>query len=143
MMLPVRMNVPGNSGGNLAEHTSNDAELLYFIYRYTYELARLLDCDPKRIVVSSLSNGSVEVNTVFTTVGDEAAIKATTERSPRALISLFQALQSDTSSQLHESNFFKYVDQAYKPPPIPVRKCPDNTYRVFCPYTDAIMANGH
>merc|ERR1712061_57007 len=125
---------------DIADRPSDDAELLYFIYRYTYELARVLDCDPKRIVVASLSNGSVLVNTVFTTVGDETAIRATTERSPRALISLFQALQSDTSSQLHESNFFKYVERAYKPPPIPVRKCPDDTYRVFCPYTDQIMS---
>lgn len=141
MMIAVRMHEPA-AGGNIADRPSDDAELLYFIYRYTYELARLLDADPERIQVSSVSNGSVLVNTVFTTVGGEEAIQVGTERSPRALVSLLQALQTDTSSQLHESAFFKHIDRDYLPPPIPVRQCPDGTYRVFCPYEGVILSAG-
>lgn len=134
VMLPVRMIASANAAQDLPMRPSSDSELKYFIYRYTYELARLLNCDPARIHVASLSNGSLIVNTVFTTVGDETALAATTERSPRALVSLLQALQVDTSSSLYMSQFFRDIDTTYMPEPIEVRQCPGGAYRVFCPY---------
>lgn len=142
LMIPVRMADPATSGGSLVDKPSDDPEVRYFIYRYTYELARLLDCDPQRILVSSLTKGSLIVNTVFKTVGDEAAQAASTERSPLGLIVLLRALQSDQSSTLYASEFFKYIDRTYRPTPLPVLMCPDSVYRVFCPYTGAILSTG-
>merc|ERR1711920_88326 len=104
MMLAVKMEYDV-AGLPIAERTSDDPELKYFAYMYTYSLAGLLDADPTRIKVASLSNGSVVVNTVFTAVGEGniLAVQSTTERSPRALISLFQSLQGDASTALHAS----------------------------------------
>eukprot|EP00913_Durusdinium_trenchii_P018236 g17133.t1 len=72
------------------------------------------------------------VNTVFKVVGTWNDIKSTDERSPWGLISLLKALQADTSSQLYQSPFFKFVDRAAMSEPIPVRQCSDGVYRVFC-----------
>lgn len=141
MMISVKMQY--NVGGpEMFERPSEDPELKYFIYMYTYEMAGLLKADPQRIKVASLSNGSVVINTVFTAVGegDAEALAQTTERSPRALISLMQSLQQDTSSAMHASgSFFVDIDREYRPDPIKVRRCQDNTYRVFCPYSFDIL----
>eukprot|EP00440_Ansanella_granifera_P012049 gb/GFBE01013096.1/.p1 GENE.gb/GFBE01013096.1/~~gb/GFBE01013096.1/.p1 ORF type:complete len:136 (+),score=37.93 gb/GFBE01013096.1/:1-408(+) len=51
-------------------------------------------------------------------------------------------MQEDTSSQLYQSSFFKYIDRAEIGTPLPVRQCPDNVFRVFCPYTGGIMSTG-
>mmetsp|Transcript_85275 Transcript_85275/g.183927 ORF Transcript_85275/g.183927 Transcript_85275/m.183927 type:complete len:1534 (+) Transcript_85275:126-4727(+) len=151
-MLPVRMAEPDVTDPAIYDRKWEEAEVRYFKYRYVYELARLLDADPKRIEVASLSKGSVVVNTVLQPVGDKEAISRTTERSPRALISLLQALRSDSSSLMYRSPFFKTIEkpdsldqvvtQHYLPPPIAVRLCKDNVYRVLCPYTGDIAAAG-
>jgi len=145
MKIAIRMDGASVSAADLADRSSNDGELRYFIYRYTYELARLLDCDPKRIDVVSISEGTMDtvlVHTVFTTVGDEEALEASTERSPLGLINLLRAMQNDRSSQLYTSVFFNSIDRSYQPEPLKVRKCDDELYRVFCPYTDAIASPG-
>merc|ERR1712087_72976 len=115
----------------------------------TYEMAALLRADPNRIKITSLSNGSDSalglVNTVLTPVGGGAssALKRTTERSPRALVSLLRKLQDDTSSTLHQAgSFFVDIDRAHYPDPIKVRLCPDKIYRVFCPYRQEIVGSG-
>ncbi|CAJ1417799.1 unnamed protein product [Effrenium voratum] len=142
-MLAIRMTDPYESSGTpIASRSSDDAEQRYFIYRYVYEMGKILNADPTRIQVASLSNGSVVVNTVFKVVGSWNDIKSTDERSPWGLISLLKALQADTSSQLYQSPFFKYIDRAAMPEPLPVRQCPDGVYRVFCPYTGGIMSTG-
>lgn len=143
-MLPIRMTDPYESSGtSIAERTSDDAEQRYFIYRYVYEMGKILNADPTRIQVASLSfNGSVVVNTVFKVVGTWNDIKSTDERSPWGLISLLKALQADTSSQLYQSPFFKLVDRAAMPEPLPVRQCADSVFRVFCPYSGGIMSTG-
>jgi hypothetical protein len=142
LMLAVRIDDETVANSAMADSPSNDPERRYFIYRYTYELARLLNCDPGRIKIASLSNGSLIANTVFTTVGGDEAVKVTTgERSPMGLISLLRALQRDSSSQLYESSFFKYIDRSYRPEPFYVRKCSDDVYRIFCPYTGEIISH--
>jgi len=149
LMISVRMSVPTVTGVNLPDLATTDAERRYFIYRFTYELARLLDCDSKRIVITSLSNGSVIVNSVFKEVKVAAGRDGqprdgfrSGERTPRGLVSLFQALQRDQSSVLYKSPFFKYIDRDFVPEPLPVRLCPDDTFRVFCPYSQSIPGVG-
>lgn len=142
-MLPIRMTDPYESSGTpIASRSSDDAEQRYFIYRYVYEMGKILNADPTRIQVASLSNGSVVVNTVFMVVGTWNDIKSTDERSPWGLISLLKALQADTSSQLYQSPFFKFIDRSAMPEPLPVRLCDDGVFRVFCPYTGGIMSTG-
>eukprot|EP00439_Symbiodinium_sp_Y106_P022227 s3268_g2.t1 len=142
-MLPIRMTDPYESSGTaIASRSSDDAEQRYFIYRYVYEMGKILNADPTRITVASLSNGSVVVNTVFKVVGTWNDIKSTDERSPWGLISLLKALQADTSSQLYQSPFFKFIDRSAMPEPLPVRLCDDGVFRVFCPYTGGIMSTG-
>jgi hypothetical protein len=138
IMLRVKMGGE-MANGALADRSTTDAERRYYIYRYTYELARLLNADPLRIRVESLSNGSLTVNTVFTEVVDnsDGIGGPNVERSPLGLINLLTALQMDTSSQLHHSSFFKDIDRfTFLPHPdiILARKCDDDIYRVFCPY---------
>mmetsp|Transcript_73562 Transcript_73562/g.157668 ORF Transcript_73562/g.157668 Transcript_73562/m.157668 type:complete len:1505 (-) Transcript_73562:114-4628(-) len=145
MKIAIRMDGASVSSDNLQDRSSDDGELRYFIYRYTYEMARLLDCDPKRINVVSITEGSsdtVLVHTVFATVGDAEALEASTERSPLGLINLLRALQNDRSSQLYTSVFFNSIDRSYQPEPLKVRECEDGLYRVFCPYNDAISSGG-
>lgn len=140
-LVPIRMTDPYAVGGNpgISERPSSDPEQRYFIYRYVYELARILNADPTRIEVASLSNGSVIVNTVIKVVGTWSDIKSTNERSPFGLISLLRTLQQDTSSQLYQSTFFKFIDRREIGRPLPVRECEDGNFRVFCPYTGGIM----
>lgn len=138
LMLAVRMNDPAIAPDSLADSATEEPGRRYFVYRFTYELAKLLNCDPTRIKVASLSNGSLIVNAVFTSVQSGTAAVTTGERSPRGLISLLQALQADASSQLYESSFFKAIDRSYMPEPVYVRQCDDGTYRVFCTYSGAI-----
>ncbi|CAK0837271.1 unnamed protein product, partial [Prorocentrum cordatum] len=147
MMLSVKM-VYNVGGQPIFQRTSDDPELRYFKYMYRYEMASLLKADPNRIIVASLSNGSafVVVNTVFTPVegSDTSTLAQTAERSPRALISLLQQLQGDTSSSLHEQgSFFVDIDRSYVPEPTKVRQCPDGIYRVFCPYRKDIRSTGN
>jgi len=149
LMIPVRMSVPSVAGLSLPDLATTDAERRYFIYRFTYELSRLLDCDAKRIVIASLSNGSVIVNTVFKAVevakgkdGEPRDDFQSSERTPRGLVSLFQALQRDQSSLMYNSPFFKHIDRDFVPVALPVRLCSDDTFRVFCPYSQSIQAVG-
>jgi hypothetical protein len=138
-MLAVKMH-GDMANGALSTRDTEDAERRYFVYRYTYELARLLNADPTRIVVVSLSNGSIIINTVFQAVDADADVESNEfERSPLGLISLLRALQKDTSSTMYESPFFTDIDRDFLPPPIPVRLCPDEVYRVFCPYTGTVV----
>jgi len=142
LMLEVCMRESSVGGSYLVARRSSDAEKRYFIYRYTYELSRLLNTDPTRIDVVSLSNGSVMVSTIFKTVGNSEAIAASTERSPMGLISLFRALQSDTSSQMYTSSFFREVCRTQPQKTVNVRKCPDGQYRVVCSYVAPGLSPG-
>jgi len=160
-IVPIKMNDPyaAGSGAYLARRSSEDPEQRYFIYRYTYELAKILNADPTRIQVASLNtypDGCEEVdelgqrgdcpivvvNTVFKKVGSREDILATDERSPYGLISLLNSMQVDTSSQLYQSTFFQYIDRNPLPLPMKVRECDDKVFRVFCPYTGGIMSTG-
>jgi len=149
LMIPVRMTVPSVTGVSLPDLATTDAERKYFDYRFTYDLARLLNCDAKRIIIASLSNGSVIVNTVFKAVevaagtdGEPRDGFVSGERTPLGLVSLFQALQRDQSSLMYKSPFFKYIDRDFVPKPLPVRLCFDTSFRVFCPYSKSIQGVG-
>jgi len=141
LMLPITIDYK-ETKRSLANAPSDDPERKYFMYRFVYDLASLLNCDSKRILISSLSNGSVIVNTIFTpAVTDDAPVTVTAERSPLSLISLFKKLQGDTSSSMYAaSSLFKDIVRAYKPEPIKVRVCPaDKDYRVFCPFVEGTI----
>jgi len=141
-MVPIRMMDPVAANPQLADASMADPAKRYFEYRFTYDLARLLNCDPTRVLVVSLSNGSLIANTVFAPVAANGGPITSGERSPMGLVSLLRALQQDTSSSLYASSFFKLIDREYMPEPIIVRKCPsDDQYRVFCPYMGTIEAS--
>lgn len=146
LMLSVVMADPMISGTqHLSIRNSDDQEYQYYVYRFTYELARLLNCDPSRINVASISHGSTVSNVVFTPVAGNG-------RSPQALISLLRALQSDASSSFYQNAFFQVikkpdsinqiVTRRYNPAPLKVRLCRDGEYRVFCPYAGDLMPLG-
>lgn len=127
---------------DIANLPPDDADRKYFKYRFVYDLAKLLDCDPSRIKIASLSNGSVIVNTVFEpVVMEDDPVTVTTERTPMGLVELLKALHNDTSSAMHLGNtLFKHVDRAPLPAPVRVRMCTeDGTYRVFCPFVDGTI----
>jgi len=135
LMLPIRMTDPNIAKADMADATLDDPERKYFAYRFVYELAKILNCDPKRITIASLSNGSIIVNTIFIPVVEDGEQVTTDERSPMGLISLLQALQRDSSSQLYSSPFFKQMDRIFRPEPLRVRMCyNDGIYRIFCPF---------
>merc|ERR1719359_1116410 len=141
LMLPIEIDDP-NQKRDLANAPTDDPERKYFMYRFVYDIASLLNCDSKRILISSLSNGSVLINTIFTpAVAEDAAVTVTDERSPAGLVSLFKKLQLDTSSSMYAAgSLFKDIVRAYKPMPIKVRKClSDDEYRVFCPYVPGMI----
>jgi hypothetical protein len=139
LMLPITID-DETQKRSIANAPTDDPERMYFMYRFIYDLASLLNCDSKRILISSLSNGSVTsviINTIFTPAVDvDSAVTVTDERSPLGLVSLFKKLQVDTSSSMYDAgSLFKDIVRAYKPEPIKVRKCPaDGEYRVFCPF---------
>merc|ERR1719456_1730175 len=96
LMLPITID-DKTQKRDLANAPSDDPERKYFMYRFIYDLASLLSCDSKRILISSLSNGSVIINTIFTpAVPENEAVTVTDERSPMGLVSLFKRLQVDT-----------------------------------------------
>lgn len=147
LLVAVQMNNPADIRDAVMNLTTGDPRRKYFVYRFTAELARLLDMNPKRINVVSITGiTSIIVNTVFSTVeipGDfTATAKSAGERSPMGLVSLLRALQRDTGSMLYASPFFSYIDRNYQPDPIKVRLCPDNQYRVVCPYKYEILPQG-
>jgi len=152
LMLPITIDDPTQKR-DLANAASTDPERKYFMYRFVYDLASLLNCDSNRIVISSLSNGGAEptsttasagsssssaviINTIFTpAVPEGSAVTVTAERSPLGLISLFKKLQKDTSSSMYAAgSLFKDIVRSYSPETIKVRQCADLDYRVFCPY---------
>jgi len=98
-----------------------------------------LDANPDRFKVASINNGSVVVNTVFTTVVEDNPAEVATARSPSGLLSLLAALQVDKNSLLYQSSFFKYIEPSYQPVATPVRMCPDGQYRTMCPYMDTVI----
>jgi len=141
LMLPLTIDDP-QQRKDIANAPADDADRKYFKYRFVYDLAKLLDCDPSRITIASMSNGSIVVNTVFEpVVMEDEPVTITTERTPMGLVSLLRALHNDTSSAMHLGNtLFKHVDRAPLPEPIRVRLCvEDDTYRVFCPYIDGTI----
>jgi len=139
-MLPITIHDPTQKR-DLANANSDDPERKYFMYRFVYDLASLLNCDSKRILISSLSNGSVIINTIFTpAVPDDSPVTMTRERSPLSLITLFKQLQADTSSSMYGAgSLFKDIVRDYQPEPIKVRQCKDDEFRVFCPYVDGTI----
>jgi len=135
LMLPVK--VHGKlAQTKLADAPQTDSARQYFEYVYRYELSRVLDCDPSRIKVVALSNGSLIVSTIFTAV--DPTLGPNKERTPMALVSLLRALQDDASSSLYASNFFKDIDREYRPPPVAVRRCPGEpeNFVPFCPFLE-------
>jgi hypothetical protein len=137
-MLPIKIDDP-NQQRDLANAPTDDPERKYFMYRFVYDLASLLNCDSKRLIISSLSKQPVIINTIFTPpvgISDDTPVTVTDERSALGLVSLFKKLQSDTSSSMYAAgSLFKDIVRAYQPTPISVRKCPgDEEYRVLCPY---------
>jgi len=141
IMVSVKMRNPSAIQNTIWAISPDNPERRYFVYRYTYELARILDANPDRFKVASISEGSVIVNTVFAThVEDSPDPEQQTARSPTGLLSLLRALQSDKSSSLYDSPFFKYIEPMYTPDLIPVRMCPDEKYRTMCPYMDTIIS---
>jgi hypothetical protein len=138
LMLPIKIDDP-NQQRDLANAPTDDPERKYFMYRFVYDLASLLNCDSKRLIISSLSKQPVIINTIFTPpvgISDDTPVTVTDERSALGLVSLFKKLQSDTSSSMYAAgSLFKDIVRAYQPTPISVRKCPgDEEYRVLCPY---------
>jgi hypothetical protein len=135
LMLPITID-DKSMKRDLANAPSDDPERKYFMYRFVYDLASLLNCDSKRIIISSLSNGSVIINTIFTpAILEDSAVTVSDERSPAGLVSLFKKLQADTSSSMYAAgSLFKDIVRSHMPEPIKVRKCSDDQYRVFCPY---------
>jgi hypothetical protein len=141
IMVSVKMRNPSAITNKIWAISPDNPERRYFVYRYTYELARILDANPDRFKVASISEGSVIVNTVFAThVEDTPDPEVATARSPTGLLSLLRALQADKSSTLYDSSFFKYIEPQYTPDLIPVRMCPDEKYRTMCPYMDTIIS---
>jgi hypothetical protein len=146
LMLPMTILDPSQRR-DLANAKSDDPERKYFMYRFIYDLASLLNCDSTRIYISSLSSGGtsspspVIINTIFTpAVPEDSPVTVTKERSPAGLISLFKKLQADPSSSMFEAgSLFKDIVRAASPEPIKVRKCTDDEYRVFCPYDEVLM----
>jgi hypothetical protein len=140
LMLPITIDDPTQKR-DLANAASDDPERKYFMYRFIYDLASLLNCDSKRIIISSLSNGSVVINTIFTpAVAEDNAVTFSDERSPLSLVSLFKRLQLDTSSSMYAAgSLFKDIVRNYQPVPIKVRECSDGQYRVFCPFVEGTI----
>lgn len=86
IMVSLKMHNPAAIRNHIYNRSADDPERRYFEYRFTYELARILDANPDRFKVSSISNGSVIVNTVFTTVVEDNPAAAATARSPLGLL---------------------------------------------------------
>lgn len=143
MMLSVKMYDNAVGSAAIAIRRSDDAEQQYMTYRFRYELAAILNCDPSRIKIASLAaseEGTHIVNVVLIAAeGGSYSVADEAERNPYSLIRLFGALQQDASSQLYDSSFFRYVEPFYLHSVI-VRQCPDpdSTWRVTCPYTGTI-----
>lgn len=146
IMVPIKMHNPDATRNHIFNRSSEDPERKYYEYRFKYEIATILDSTPERFLVASISEGSVIVNTIFTSLGEnkEAQAAATDEqaaadtRKPTELLFLLKALQSDDGSLLYLSNFFKYMDRDYVLKDVYVALCPDNTYRTLCPYMDSL-----
>lgn len=139
LMIPIRIDNTQDRY-DYANAPSDDSKRLYFKYRFVYDLAGLLNCDSKRIIISSLSNGSVIVNTIFKPAITEAdPLTLTDERSPLGLVELFRSLQNDTSSAMYEADsLFKDIDRSLVPPAIKIRVCDsDGEWRIFCPFVEA------
>jgi hypothetical protein len=61
------------------------------------------------------------------------------ERSPRGLLSLLRSMQSDEISAIYSNKFFQNVDREYAPPPVYVRRCDDEDYRVICQHDPSFL----
>jgi hypothetical protein len=148
LMLPIRID-DTTQIRDITFAASDDAERKYFEYRFRYDLSSLLNCDSSRIIISSLSSGTVEfnayypiiINTIFTpAVGPDDPVTITEERSPLGLVTLLKALQTDMSSSMYMvGSTFHYMNRSYQGTPIKVRACEDGQYRVFCPFDEETM----
>jgi len=118
----------------------DDPEREYFVYRYKYELARILDADANRFEVASISPGipneTFVVNAVFKAVPTADDAYGGT-RSPAGLLALFKALAQDENSILWQTgDFLRDLDKPSLGEPMDVSLCASAKYRTLCPYTN-------
>lgn len=144
-MIPVKLNDPTAIGNQIWNRSDDHPERQYYVFRYRYELSVLLSTVQSRIVVASISEGSVIVNTILT-AGSQA-----TGRSAHELMAMLKALSTDGLSAMHwefkssgkiRHDFFKWLVRDFSLKDITVTLCQDNTYRSLCPYTDALISAG-
>jgi hypothetical protein len=148
LMVPIRID-DRSQRRDITAAPSDDAERMYFEYRFRYDLASLLNCDSSRIQISSLSSGTatfnayypIIINTIFKAAVDEdTSVLITKERSPLGLVTLLAALQADMSSAMYSvGSVFANMNRTYEGAPIRVRVCDDDIYRIFCPYVDGTI----
>jgi len=110
-----------------------DPERQQFVYQFQSQLAKYLNTPMDRFRISSISNGSVIVNLVFSPSSNLDPDNVV-DRSPSGLLSNMRALQADESSTIYESTFFQTIEREYKPPAVNVYKCEDGEFRTVCPY---------
>ncbi|KAF4665258.1 GTP-binding protein 10 [Perkinsus chesapeaki] len=143
LMVSIRMKYPAADSKRLFNLSADDPSRDYFNYRFTYELADILDVDPTRFQMELISRGSTptQADRVIVSVVLKPAPKTVVEvradekeRSPLALYYLLKALLEDTSSLLYDNEFFDTVDRTYPLGPVYVKLCGgDQRYRVLCP----------
>lgn len=50
-MVPIKMHNPDATRNHIFNRSTEDPERKYYVYRFTYEIAQLLDSTPERFVV--------------------------------------------------------------------------------------------
>ncbi|KAF4698447.1 GTP-binding protein 10 [Perkinsus olseni] len=143
VMVTIRMKYPAADSKRLYNLSADDPARDYFNYRFTYELADILDTDPTRFQMELISRGStpMEADRVVVSVVLKPAPERVVEvhydereRSPMGLYRLLQALLQDTNSLLYRNDFFDTVDRSYPLGSVYVKLCDgDGRYRVLCP----------
>ncbi|KAF4696682.1 GTP-binding protein 10 [Perkinsus olseni] len=132
VMVTIRMKYPAADSKRLYNLSADDPARDYFNYRFTYELADILDTDPTRFQMELISRGStpMEADRVVVSVVLKPAPERVVqvhyderERSPMGLYRLLQALLQDTNSLLYRNDFFDTVDAAGEGQLVPSQQC--------------------
>mmetsp|Transcript_107634 Transcript_107634/g.246399 ORF Transcript_107634/g.246399 Transcript_107634/m.246399 type:complete len:900 (+) Transcript_107634:636-3335(+) len=146
LMVSVNMEHATAVENQVYRRFSDDPDRVYFVYRFTYEMATVLDSSVSRFVVSSISNGTgdnpaVRVNVVVSASEEsEGVADEDQSRTAQGVLSLLRALQQDENSLVFASQFLESMDKTYVPVPVEVRRCPDfPVYRTICPYMDTLL----
>lgn len=153
VMVSLRMSYPGADSKGLVNLSRDDPVRDYFDYRFTYELAGILDTDPSRFHMVQISRNSttveadrIIVSVVMKPVGSTRSVELhydEEERSPLGLYGLLGALLVDTNSLLYANDFFDTVDQSFPLRPVYVQLCEeDGQYRVMCPLLPLGVGSG-